>query len=48
VAYSEYDVVKVIALNPDVPKAEIGDKGTILMVFKHGKTVGYLLLRRLF
>jgi hypothetical protein len=41
VAYSEYDVVKVIALNPDVPEAEIGDTGTILMVFKHENNRAY-------
>jgi len=41
VAYSEYDVVKVIALNPDVPEAEIGDTGTILMLLDHENNRAY-------
>lgn len=28
----EYDVVQVVAKNPTVPEAEIGDKGAVLMV----------------
>ncbi|PMM16686.1 hypothetical protein BCT62_24625 [Vibrio splendidus] len=30
---SELDVVKVTSLNSSVPKAEVGDKGAVLMVF---------------
>lgn len=30
---SEYDVVEVIAFNPDVPEAEIGDQAAVLMIF---------------
>ncbi len=30
---SEYDVVEVIAFNPDVPEAEIGDQASVLMIF---------------
>ncbi len=29
----EYAIVKVIALCPKVPEAEIGDEGTVLMIF---------------
>ena len=35
-AYSEYDVVKVTASNPDVPEAEIGDTGAVLLVYEYG------------
>lgn len=39
---SEYDIVEIIAANPNVPAAEIGDLSTILMVhFSSGIAVAY-------
>ena len=30
----EFDVVAVVANNPEVPEAEIGDRATVLMVYR--------------
>jgi len=29
----EYAVVKIVALNPSAPEAEVGDEGAVLMIF---------------
>ena len=34
----ELDVVEVISLNPSVPQADIGDQGTVLLVFGDKKS----------
>ena len=39
---SEYDIVEVVAANPEVPDASVGDRGAVLMIhISTGITKGF-------
>lgn len=40
--FKEYEVVEIVQKNSTVPKAEVGDTGTILMILESaGQEIGY-------